>query len=64
MATWWEDLLDGALCPILHDSRDAALACATELVETAESNETVWVRHVIRVRFVDIDDGLVHRAAI
>ena len=59
MARWWEDLVDGVPCLFLHASRDDALACATELVETAELGDTVWVRRVIRVRMVDMDERLV-----
>ncbi len=64
MNEWWEDLVDEALCPILHDSSDAALACATDFVETLELGETIWVRRAIQVRMVDMEDGLVQRGAI
>ena len=64
MNEWWEDLVDEALCPILHDSSDAALACATDFVETLELGETIWVRRAIQVRMVDIDDGIANRAPI
>ncbi len=64
MARWWEDLVDDMLCPILHDTRDAALACATDFVESAEPGDTVWVRRAIQVRMVDIDDGLANYEAI
>ena len=64
MARWWEDLVDDVLCPILHDTRDDALACATEFVEAAELGETIWVRRAIQVRMVDMDDGMANRAPI
>ena len=64
MARWWEDLVDDMLCPILHDTRDAALACATDFVEATEPGDTVWVRRAIQVRMVDIDDGIANRAPI
>ena len=64
MARWWEDLVDDMLCPILHDTRDDALACATDFVEAAELGETVWVRRAIQVRMVDIDAGLANYEAI
>lgn len=64
MARWWEDLVDDMLCPILHDTRDDAPACATDFVEAAELGETVWVRRTIQVRMVDIDAGLANYEAI
>ena len=64
MARWWEDLVDDVLCPILHETRDDALACATDLVEMAEFGDTVWVRRAIQVRMVDIDDGMANNEAI
>jgi len=64
MATWWEDLVDDVACPLLHDSRDDALACATDHVEAMVAGETVWVRHAIRVRFIDVDDARSVRVAL
>ena len=53
MESWWEDRVDNVSCPILHETRDQALACATDFVEAAALGETVWVHRVIRVRFVE-----------
>lgn len=64
MNEWWEDLVDDKICPILHDTRDDALACATDFVEAAELGETIWVRRAIKVRMVAMEDGLVQRGAI
>ena len=64
MARWWEDLVDGVSCPILHETRDQALACATDLVEATALGDTIWVRRVIRVRFVDMDDCLARQETI